>query len=224
MGTDVKICGITNRGDAEVAAAAGARYIGAVMYAPSPRDVTPEAARDFAAGLSLELVIVVVDEVPDEVERRARTASAAVVQLHGAETPAVARRIRNAGPWKVWKAVRARDAATVLEAVDRFGDAVDGLLVDGWHPRRIGGTGVRVRWETLPRLRERWSGGVLVAAGGLTPENVGDVLTAARPHVVDVSSGVERSPGRKDAGRIRAFVEAVRAADQRVQKNGRSGR
>ena len=218
MGTDVKICGITCREDAEVAAKAGARYFGAVMYAASPRNVSAETARDFSADLDPDLVIVVADAAPDAVVSWARRSNAAVVQLHGDESPEVARQVRNAGDWQVWKAVRARDAATVYRAVERYGAVVDGFLVDGWHPDLIGGTGVRVGWDELTDLRERVGGGrQLVAAGGLTPENVGQVVSLARPHVVDVRSGVERVPGRKEPDRSRAVLRVGLAA-VRVQR------
>jgi len=208
--TDVKICGITCREDAEVAAAAGARYIGAVMYAASPRNVHPDLAKAFSAELVPDLVVVVADEPASTVVRWASEAGARVVQLHGDESPETAAQVRGDGPWDVWKAVRARSSEEVLETIRRFAAVVDGFVVDGWHPRLIGGTGVRVRWDELPGLAPYLPEGVrLVAAGGLTPENVADVVTLARPHVVDVSSGVERKPGRKDAGKVHAFVRAV---------------
>jgi phosphoribosylanthranilate isomerase len=207
--TDVKICGITCREDAEVAARAGARYIGAVMYAASARNVDPQRARAFSAGLAPELVLVVADESPETVADWARRAGAAVVQLHGDESPQTAEAVADAGPWAVWKGVRARTPEQVRAAVRRF-DSVEAILVDGWHPERIGGTGARVGWRDLTDLSAVMREGQrLVAAGGLTPENVAQVVRIARPDVVDVSSGVERSPGRKDPERIRAFVRAV---------------
>ena len=208
--SDVKICGITCREDAEVAAAAGARYIGAVMYAASPRNTDPDRAKAFSAELAPELVVVVADEPASTVVRLASRSNARVVQLHGAESPETAAVVRSGGPWDVWKAIRARSGEEVLETIRRFGTVVDGFVVDGWHPRLIGGTGVRVRWDELPGLAEELPAGArLIAAGGLTPENVANVVALARPHVVDVSSGVEREPGRKDPHKVRAFVRAV---------------
>ncbi len=212
MAADFKICGLTNRVDAELAAESGARYLGAVLYPPSPRAVDPPRARALSEGLTPDLVIVVADESPATVLSWARDAGANVIQLHGDETPGQARSIRNAGDWRVWKAVRARNKIAVFDAVARFAGVVDGLLVDGWHPERIGGTGVQAAWRDLSGLRERIDPGLLVAAGGLTPENVGSVIRVARPHVVDVSSGVERSPGQKDAAKIQAFARAVKTA------------
>lgn len=225
MAIDVKICGITRRADAEVAADAGARYIGAVLVPGSPRKVLPELAGTFCAGLDVELVIVVADEATAEVVEWAGSSGASVVQLHGSEPPQVVRDVRNAGDWEVWKAVGARDVATVHRAVEAYGAVADAVLVDGWHPDRIGGTGVTVGWSELTDLRERLRGrGRLIAAGGLTPENVGPVVALARPHVVDVSSGVEQRPGHKDPERVRAFVRAARTAERQRSANGREGR
>jgi phosphoribosylanthranilate isomerase len=210
--TDFKICGLTNRADAQLAAESGAGYLGAVLYPPSPRAVDAATARALSEGLEPDLVIVVAEESPGTVLSWARDAGADVIQLHGTETPDQVEAIRNAGDWRVWKAVRARDETAVFDAVARFAGVVDGLLVDGWHPERIGGTGVQAAWRDLTGLRERIDPGLLVAAGGLTPENVGSVIRLARPHVVDVSSGVERAPGRKDAAKIRAFAQAVKTA------------
>jgi phosphoribosylanthranilate isomerase len=211
--TDVKICGITRREDAVVADDAGARYIGAVMYAASPRNVDPERARELSGGLTADLVVVVADESVATVVERARRAEAAVVQLHGRETVQDARDIASEGHWEVWKGVRARTSAEVRATIREFTGAVSAVLVDGWHPTRIGGTGVRVRWDELPGVRDELPEGMrLVAAGGLSPDNVAEIVTQVRPHVVDVSSGVELRPGRKDPARVRAFVEAVARA------------
>ncbi len=208
--TDVKICGITCREDAEVAARWGARYLGAVMYAASPRNVDPERARAFSKGLEPELVLVVADESPETVADWARRAGASVVQLHGGESPEVLEAVADSGSWKVWKGIRAPTANQVRAAVGRYAEVADGILVDGWHPDRIGGTGVRVGWSDLSGLRDvMGEGQLLVAAGGLTAANVHEVVSIARPDVVDVSSGVERSPGRKDPARIEAFLRAV---------------
>lgn len=210
--TAVKICGITRRRDARVAAESGARYIGAVMYAASPRNVDPDRARHFARGLASQLVMVVADEPLSTAADWARRCSADVVQLHGRETPEQVLALAAAGPWDVWKAVRAQEPDQVWVAIERYRRVVQGVLVDGWHPSRIGGTGVRVGWDELPGLRDDMPPGVLlVAAGGLEPDTVGDVVTSVRPDVVDVSSGVERTPGQKDAEKVRRFIHAATA-------------
>jgi len=208
--TAVKICGITRRQDARVAAESGARYIGAVMVAESPRNVDPDQALHFARGLAPDLVMVVADEGTSTIADWARRCSAKVVQLHGRETRERALEIAEAGPWAVWKAIRARTADQVWAAIEGYADAVQGIVVDGWHPSRVGGTGVRVRWDELPGLRDTMPADRLfVAAGGLEPESVGEVVSAVRPHVVDVSSGVERAPGEKDPEKVRRFIQAA---------------
>jgi phosphoribosylanthranilate isomerase len=117
------------------------------------------------------------------------------------------------GDWKIWKALRVRDPGGLAEAVAPWLGLVDGLLLDGWHPDLPGGAGVRFDWNRAAAFRSNLPGGLLfVAAGGLTPENVTEVLPLLRPDVVDVSSGVETAPGIKDPRAVRAFIQAVRSA------------
>lgn len=208
----IKICGLTRPGDARAAAEAGADYLGVVTVPASPRAVVePERARAIRGDLEPPLVLVSADRDPAELASDGRTAGAGVLQLHGSETPDDLRRLRDAGSWTLWKAVRIRAPDDLPEAVDRFGGLADALLLDAWHPERLGGTGETFDWEAVRALRGRVPAGVrLVAAGGLRPENVGDAVRVLRPDVVDVSSGVEASPGVKDSERVRAFVRAVR--------------
>src|SRR5690606_14390547 len=136
-----------------------------------------------------------------------------VVQLHGDETPELARSIRESLGVEVWKAVRPRSGEEYERAAMEFEGAVDGLLLDGWSPSSRGGTGVRFPWREV--AARRTSSRVplkLIAAGGLNPENVGEMIDLVRPDVVDVSSGVEEAPGLKDAESIRRFVSAASAA------------
>jgi phosphoribosylanthranilate isomerase len=122
-------------------------------------------------------------------------------------------RLRDLGEWELWKAVRVRSGAEIRPAVRRFGDLVDLLLLDGWHPRLLGGTGRSFPWEALEEVRSGLPGELrLGAAGGLDPGNVGEAVRRLRPDLVDVSSGVESGPGVKDAERIRALIAAVREA------------
>ncbi len=207
----VKICGLTRREDAVMAAREGADYLGVVLVPGSPRALDPYQARGVVEGLGLPAVAVVADLDVRQAAEAARAAGASVLQLHGGEPPEVLRALREEGPWKVWKALRIRGKDHFLEGLARYGEAVDGLLLDGWHPRRLGGTGTAFPWREVGELRERFPPGLsLIAAGGLTPDNVGEALLRLRPEVVDVSSGVERHPGVKDPQRLRAFMEAVR--------------
>lgn len=221
----IKICGLTRPGDARSAAEAGADYLGVVTVPASPRAVEPDRARAIRGDLEPPLVLVSADRDPAELASDARTAGADVLQLHGSETPDDLRRLRDAGGWTLWKAVRIRAPDDLPEAVERFGGLVDALLLDAWHPERLGGTGETFDWEAVRALRGSVPAGLrLVAAGGLRPENVADAVRALRPDVVDVSSGVEASPGVKDAERVRAFVHAARSAAESGGASSRSSR
>jgi phosphoribosylanthranilate isomerase len=135
----------------------------------------------------------------------ARTAGASVIQLHGDETEGMVRDLRSEGEWEIWKAVRVREQADLATAVDRFAPLVNLLLLDAWHPTELGGTGRRFPWEVLEGA-DLPSDLRIGVAGGLTPENVAEAVDRLRPDLVDVSSGVEASPGTKDPDRVRAFV------------------
>jgi phosphoribosylanthranilate isomerase len=208
---EVKVCGLTRRGDAEAAAAAGAAYLGVVLAPGGRRSVTADAAGVMLDGLAATRVGVFVDAAEDELLRAGEAAGLRVLQLHGGEPPELAFRLREAG-WRVWKAVRVRGADDFSLAARRYAGAVDALLLDGWSPAAHGGTGTRFPWaEVAERRGELPAGTGMVAAGGLTPENVAEAARLLRPDVVDVSSGVERAPGVKDAAALLAFAAAVRA-------------
>lgn len=220
----VKICGVGRPRDVDAAAEAGADYVGLVL-AESPRRLGEEEARRLAGraqGAGLDAVGVFVDRPAGEVRDRAGRLGLRVAQLHGDE-PASACRALRAGGLEVWKAVRPRSRGELREAADRYRGAADALLVEGHSPEAAGGTGTG-----FPRSWLRGPGGDrvvdrLVLAGGLDPGNVADAVREARPDVVDVSSGVEASPGRKDPDRIRAFVAAARAASESSARGARAG-
>ena len=204
----VKVCGVTSREDARAAVAAGADAIGFVFWPRSPRAVDADTARAIAAALPpfVLRVGVFVDAPNEEIRRVADEVGLDMVQLHGSEAPeAVA-----AAPRRAVKAVRVGPGFRVEDAL-RYDGAAAGLLVDtrvdGGLP---GGTGRSFDWSLVRPLREGTS--FLVLAGGLTPDNVGAAIAAVRPDAVDVSTGVESAPGRKDPAKMRAFVEAVRGA------------
>jgi phosphoribosylanthranilate isomerase len=212
MRPEAKICGLTRRPDAEAAARSGAAYAGVVLAPGGKRSITPAAAAALLEGLPVRRVGVFVNAAVEELHRAAEVAGLDVLQLHGDEPPERVEAVRGAGAWRVWKAVRPRNGGEFLEAVHRYGPVVDGLLLDGWSPDARGGTGTAFPWQEVAKHRDLLPDNVvLVAAGGLGPANVGRALALLRPHVVDVSSGVERSPGAKDPEAIRAFVDAVHA-------------
>ena len=203
----VKICGITTAEDARMAAAAGADAIGFVFWPKSPRAVDAATARAIAAVLPpfVLRVGVFVDASPEEMRRVADEVGLDMVQLHGQEPPEDVAR----APRRAVKAIRVGPGFRAEEALRYDGTAAALLvdtLADGAGP---GGTGHTFDWSLVRPVRAGTP--FLVLAGGLTPENVGEAIAAVRPDAVDVSSGVESSPGRKDPAKVRAFVDAVRA-------------
>jgi len=202
----IKICGITCAEDARLAAEAGADALGFVFHQESPRFVGPEDARRVIETLP-PLVIpvgVFVDETPEAVAAICWFCGIPVAQLHGDETPEQCLDLEREKRIKVIKALRLRNQ----EDLDRMGGyQVHGFLVDSWESERKGGTGHTGDWGLASRARVH---GPIILAGGLRPDNVGEAITAVRPYGVDVSTGVERSPGRKDKALLRAFVRAAR--------------
>jgi phosphoribosylanthranilate isomerase len=221
-GTGVKICGLSGRRDALHARDAGASYLGVVLVPESPRGITPEAARAVVEEALIPVVAVLVNPSVAEASRAAGVAGASVIQLHGEESPETVARIRVAGPWKVWKALRVRNAGDVESGLRRYEEVVDGILLDGWHPERRGGTGISFSWREVEEIRSRFPREVLfVAAGGLKPGNVGEAVRRLRPDVVDVSSGVEIRPGVKDPEAVEAFIRNATRGERERKGEGR---
>jgi phosphoribosylanthranilate isomerase len=210
--TRVKICGITNAGDARRAVELGAWALGLIFWPQSSRACPPEEAEAIAAELRrrVELVGVFVNATLDEVAERADHASLSILQLHGDEGPAYCREAARRTGCKVMKAVRVRDAAQV-HGLRVF--HTDLHMLDAYVPGSPGGTGESFNWE-LARLHR--GSAPVVLSGGLTPENVGRAIEVARPFAVDSASGTEAEPGRKDPAKLKAFFRAVEAADQRL--------
>ena len=207
----VKICGLRRRQDAEHAALAGADFLGVVLVPGTPRALSAEEARDVVAGLAPPVVTVIADLPLHRAQKEAEIVGAAVIQLHGEEPPGYALDLKGLGAWKLWKAIRVKEVNDVLRGLEAYVDVVDGLLLDGWHPRQTGGSGTSFSWEEVGKIRGRFPEGVrLIAAGGLRPENVGEAVRRLRPHVVDVSSGVEAVPGIKSPEKVQAFIRNVR--------------
>lgn len=210
----VKICGLRRREDVEAAVEAGAAFLG-LVFAESPRRVTPSRAAELVDGVPGTAVGVFVDAAPVDLLRAAEAVPLGVIQLHGSESPELCDAVRSAG-LRVWKALRPTDAEELAAGVERYRGHVDGLLVEGHSEEAAGGTGTSFPhgWWRDAGLDAAGDGDgpSLILAGGLTPENVAEALSRTSPHVVDVSSGVESEPGVKDSGRIRAFVRAALGA------------
>lgn len=204
----VKFCGITNLEDAHEAERLGAWAIGLNHHRESPRYCPPEAAGEIGAALKrrLEVVGVFVNATLGEVERAAEDESLTIIQLHGDEGPSFCKEAARRTGCKVIKALRVRSSAE-LRAAEAY--RTDFHLLDAYRPGTPGGTGESFDWELLAGRRSEVP---LILAGGLRPETVAEAVAVARPWAVDVASGVESEPGRKDHALMAAFAEAVRAA------------
>jgi phosphoribosylanthranilate isomerase len=199
----VKICGITNLEDALMAVEAGAHALGFV-FAPSPRQVTPECAAEIISRLPpfVQTVGVVVNQDAEAILARCPLDA---VQFHGEEGPEVLAQVEGVRRIKAFRVGAAAD----LEPLERYQEVAHAFLLDARVPGIAGGTGQTFPWRLA--LEARCYGRPIVLAGGLTAENVTAALEAGRPDAVDVSSLVERSPGRKDPERVRRFVAAAMA-------------
>ena len=213
----VKICGITNWVDARRAVAEGAELLGFNFYAGSPRYVEPAKARRIVSRLPkrISVVGVFVNETEQTMLEIARTVGLDALQLHGDETPAMVARLKRSFP--VIKAIRVKQSLAVGQL--QTYRAATALLLDGFDAQRRGGTGKTFDWEIARRAKKY---GRVFLAGGLTPENVGEAIRAARPYAVDVCSGVEARPGKKDLARVRNLMRAAKDAQKKVQKRKRS--
>jgi phosphoribosylanthranilate isomerase len=203
----VKICGITNATDARRAVEAGADFLGFNFYPKSPRYIEPTKARRIARRLptKVSVVGVFVNESEKTMLEIARTVGLDFLQLHGDESPEMVSRLKRTLP--VIKAIRVKKPFRQADLA-RFGRS-DVLLLDGFDKRQRGGTGKTFAWD-IARRANRY--GKIFLAGGLRPENIADAIRAAKPYAVDVCSGVEMEPGKKDPARLKALMEAVKNA------------
>ncbi len=216
--TWVKICGITNLEDALVAVEAGADAVGFVFYEKSPRSVEPGRVREIVSQMPdrIEKVGVVVNETEDRICAIADDAGLTAVQMHGDdEDPHVADLVVKKRKLKILVGVPMRHPTPEGWAMMWTPENIHAFLADSGSSVKPGGTGESFDWtssvKTLSTIKTL---GNLVVAGGLTPENVGQAIAILQPWGVDVSSGVEAKPGKKDPDKVRAFVKAVREADK----------
>jgi phosphoribosylanthranilate isomerase len=208
---EVKFCGLTREEDARVAAALGASFAG-VIFAGGPRNVEPERARVILdAGTPLRRVGVFGKSDLEAVVAAAEEAELDIVQLHADPEPEEVAEVRAATGAEVWAV--ARIGAEVPRSLGALFEAADAVLLDARSGVALGGTGRTVPWRMVAAAIDgARRGRRLVLAGGLGPENVGEAIAVLAPDVVDVSSGVESSPGVKDHARMRAFAAAAKAA------------
>ena len=205
MSVTVKICGITSEADALAAAEAGADAIGLMFYEDSPRHVTLEQAKAISAALPQHVMRVGVFVNAEEafVHQALTECMLNILQFHGDETPEECSRY----PVMTLKAFRVEGEETLAE-LEAYPSA--GYLLDAYVKDALGGTGATFNWDLAVRAQE--FGKPIFLAGGLTPENVVEAVRKVQPFGVDVSSGVESEPGRKDAEQMRTFVAAAKGA------------
>jgi phosphoribosylanthranilate isomerase len=203
MSVIVKICGITNLADATQASEAGADALGFIFYDQSPRSITVAAAAAIARSLPpfIVKVGVFVDAEEELVYNAIAECQLNLLQFHGAESPAYCRQF---GLMSM-KAFRIRDAESLAQMPSY---QTDSWLLDAYSADKPGGTGERFNWDLA--IKAQKLGRPIFLAGGLTPENVGDAVRRVRPYGVDVSSGVEAVPGRKDHTKVKAFIHAAK--------------
>ena len=202
MRTRVKICGITRVEDALAAARLGADAIGLVYYAKSPRTVNNPQAQALIRALPpfVNIAGLFVDAKPEEIRAVLAAVPLDLLQFHGNETPAACR-----GYGRTYIKALRMDKDTDLASLARPYDDAAGILVDSYVQGVPGGTGQVFDWTRLPACLTS----PMILAGGLTPENVATAVSQVRPWAVDVSGGVEASPGVKDAAKIAAFIRGV---------------
>jgi phosphoribosylanthranilate isomerase len=203
MRTRIKFCGITRSEDAASAAYLGADAIGLVFYPPSPRAVNLQQAREIVQGLPPFVTIVglFVNAASSYIQEILAKVPLDMLQFHGEEAPAECSRYGR--PYV--KAIRMEEGIVELEQLARvYGDA-SALLLDAYQAGVPGGTGQTFDWDRIPPEQSK----AIILAGGLTPENVPEAVRKVQPYAVDVSGGVERTKGVKDAAKMAAFIRGV---------------
>lgn len=218
MSVSVKICGLSDQDSVDAAVEGGADYIGFVFFEKSPRHIAPAQVVELCEGLPEDVATVglFVDPDDDHLDRILSHVRLDYIQLHGDETPERIDAIRLAYGLPVIKAIGVADL-TDISAADKYEGHADMLLFDAKPPPnadRPGGNAQVFPWS----LMEDYSGSQpWLLAGGLTPDNVAEAIAEARAPGVDVSTGVESAPGRKDPARIRAFLKAAKVAGRDVK-------
>jgi phosphoribosylanthranilate isomerase len=204
--TEIKICGITNLEDASFVAECGADALGFIFYSRSPRYVTPERVKNILEKLPdrIARVGVFVNQELQEVKKTVEFCGLDLVQLHGNEPPEYCRQFPSSFLIKAFSPRRESD----LRRLRNY--PVGAILVDTYDPMCHGGTGKRSNWTLAVKVKETHS---LILAGGLNLGNVREAIEIVSPHAVDINSGVESSPGRKEYEKVKAIIEIVRTME-----------
>lgn len=211
MPVRIKICGVTSTADAELAASLGAEWIGLNFYPKSPRCVQEASARAIVAALpsSVTPVALFVNEPLFEAQRRAQAIGVNTVQIYGATRELLPSGTRWICAYSVADATSLQPIVAYLEMQRAVGASPEAILVDAHVPGMHGGTGQTAPWHLLADFQP---GVPVILAGGLTPDNVAEAIRIVQPYAVDVASGVESAPGKKDPEKLRRFIDAVRGA------------
>jgi len=201
----VKICGITCLDDALMTVEAGADALGFVFFERSPRYISPDNAATIISQLPpfVQTVGLFVNEIATTVNSIADHCHLDIVQLHGEESPEYCASINR----RIIKAFRVKDISTLLE-MKKYD--VAGYLLDAWSPTAHGGTGETFNWEIAASASS--DNNRIILAGGLTAENISLAIQTVKPYAVDVSSGVERAPGKKDIQKMKSFIHNAKGA------------
>jgi phosphoribosylanthranilate isomerase len=213
VAVEVKFCGMTREEDVREAVQLGASYVG-VIFAGGPRHLSVHrAARVLQdAPRSIGRIGVFAKQPAHDIGEMAKQLGLTGVQLHAGADPQRVRDVRAQFKGEVWGVVQVKGASIPAGLAALFAIA-DAVVLDAHVDGKLGGTGERIGWAAIAEpLREARAGGRLVLAGGLRPENVVEAVETLHPDVVDVSSGIESSPGIKDHARMRAFIDAAHGA------------
>jgi phosphoribosylanthranilate isomerase len=200
----VKICGITNYEDALIAVESGAHALG-FIFAESPRRIPPESARSIIRRLPpfIKSIGVFVDETPEKINEIVSRCGIDLIQLHGKESPEICEQLMP----HVIKTISVKDDSAVKD-IPAYRGKVRGLLLDTYSEKMAGGTGKTFNWNLAIKIREM--GIPIILAGGLKPSNVVAAISIVRPYAIDVNSGVEEKPGKKDHALIRALFDKIK--------------
>jgi phosphoribosylanthranilate isomerase len=204
----IKICGLTQPDQASAIAQMGVHALGFIGVSQSPRFVTPSQLTAIVKNLPpfTERIVVLADPTDEEIEQYALLAQVSTIQLHGTESPERCEQIQIHFPWlRLIKAFRIRSTDD-LAKTEAYSAVVDSYLLDAYHPDQLGGTGQTLDWEELVAYKPSrpW-----ILAGGLTPDNIHLALSRLRPHAIDLSSGVEDSPGQKNLESVRHLILSI---------------
>lgn len=214
----VKICGITKVEQGQAIAKLGATALGFICVEASPRYVTPQQIQAIVAQLlqPVDCIGVFADTTIEEITQVVSSSNLSAVQLHGNESPQFCHTLRQTLPEvEILKALRVKTPECLNQAAT-YASCVDSLLLDAYHPQMLGGTGKTLDWKTLQKFRPTYP---WLLAGGLTPHNILEALQGLQPQGIDLSSGVERSPGDKDLDKVALLFNNIKIWQQQKQNN-----